>query len=59
MFYYFAVVQNYSIHDALNIASQYYIGWSFDSINNLLYQGYSNPYSGKLQIWGDPAITLP
>lgn len=60
MFYYYAAVNRYSIHDALNIASQNYLGRNFNDPNNALYSGYY--YQGnlcKMRIFGDPSITLP
>ena len=59
MFYYFAAVEHYSIHDALNMASEYYIGVPFNSANDPLYEGYTSPYQGQMMIFGDPSVTLP
>lgn len=59
-FYYFLVVDHYSIVGALNLASEDCIGVPFNTILDPLYNGYTiDGNFGQMCVWGDPAITIP
>jgi len=64
MFYYYATYRGYTINNALNQASLYYLGCPF--VNSTIYQGWWEyfPDQGiwlynKIRVWGDGGMTLP